>query len=117
MKKIATAIAALLTLTACAPETQTYDTPQQIITDVRSSGVDCEIDEWWEEVSPDQVSSCVTDDADAVVARVFDTAGDYDEYRDGMTGPVIFGDDWAVECTALDHCEMVVEVTGGELVQ
>lgn len=116
MRKIATAIAALLTLTACAPETQTYDTPQQIITDVRSSGVDCEIDEWWEEASPDHVSSCVTDDVDSVVARVFDTAGEYDEYRADMTGPVIFGDLWAVECTDSADCGHVHGVTGGDLV-
>lgn len=62
------------------------------------------------------VSSCVTDNGGAIVARTFESAGDYDAYVANMTGPVIFGDLWALECTESVHCEAAHDVTGGELI-
>ena len=119
MKNIATAIAALaaLTLVGCGADTtqpKSYENSDAIIEDVRASNFDCELDPYDAALSPGVVTSCITEDG-AIVARTFENAQDYDTYRDGMTGPVIFGDLWAVECTDLADCEHVQGVTGGGL--
>lgn len=115
-RRAATIIVAGTMLTGCATTDtapNSYTTADDIIDDIRSSGFDCELDQYDAELFAGMTTSCITDQ-NAIVARAFSTTEDYDTYVEGMTGPVIFGDLWAVECTDMEECEHVHGVTGGE---